>query len=208
MRMCAYCVAVIIGLNLFFCNPTESEKDNACLTISLKFNGPEYSGNFYKGYFPLTDWVIWIEDASRAYVKTLKINSGAVIYGEHGAHTNHLPQWEQSWAGAITSADSGNVPAEFDGITAASIDFSWADDTTRTARWDFTDSAGNEVREGTYYFCAEVANIVKDSVPGAGYVPETIVAQKTCGSIYYKEGTVSAAVATENILSLTAVSGL
>ena len=177
------------------------------LVLSLTYNGPVVSGNFYQGASkPKTDYGFWIETKDSAYVKTLKVNKG-LTSTRHPSMELHLPQWF-SKSGVIIQALNGQGVKEdsiwIDGISGASVMFSaaLAVDVV-TARWDFTDSLNLAVHPGEYRFCAEVAAIKKDSVTAPAVTP---IAEHSCGSFRY-DGTdhSGSASGSTHILALTAV---
>ncbi len=186
----------------------ESEKSKITLEptgirIQLTLNGPIYQGTFYSGYLPRTDYAIWIEDQNRQYVKTLRITRSVVSVGDY-SHVDHLPTWVSK--SGITYdkllEETGNQPGvapSFEGVTSASPYFPSEDSTqTFVVEWDFTDSHGNAVSPGTYYFCAETANITKNEA--SSY---TIQAETTSGSIDLKKNQIIPASPTAHIRELT-----
>ena len=125
---------LLLGL-LLLSLPSCTKKDTPRLQydaahLSVTLTGPRYQGDFYP-FPPLrvpTDYAIWIEDASRRYVRTLEITQVAVSVGDEGSHLEHLPSWMASsgvtYATLQRQTDAGIAPA-FDGITSASP-FFWA----------------------------------------------------------------------------------
>ena len=180
--------------------------------VSLTFNGPVYEGNWYSGYLPATDHAIWIEDENNSFVTTLQLNESIVKVGEHGAHLEHVPAWtaasgesDDSLSQRVDTANGVDIPLDYDGITAASVLFEGAPppDTTIEATWDLTDYTGAEVAAGTYRFCAEVANIQKDSA-ATNPPPEYVISETCCGTVEVEDGPVTDASPTQSISSLTA----
>ncbi len=204
---------------LFGCaEDTGQEHGSARLRVSLTFSGPIYEGTNYNGYLPATDHAIWIRDTDGRYVATLLLNESIVEVGEHGAHLNHVPTWtalsgETDSALAARMDSSIGMPPEYDAVTGASVTFyneakgdtDKARDTTLVAEWDFTDYTGAAVEPGTYAFCAEVANIYKDSLPDGSAGPDSIIAESCCGSVVVDGGPVTdASPTTAHIGALTA----
>jgi flagellar hook assembly protein FlgD len=165
-----------------------------------------YKGNFYKGYKPITDFAVWIEDENHNYIKTLQISKGAVNVVSTGVHAEHLPTWLKS-SKVKTDLKVANdslayVLPEFDGVTSASLKVSATKDTTIGLTWNFTDVSGKSVPEGTYYYCIEVSNIKKDSSAAPGDIPVTILSESTRGTIITRQRISSDGVSTNNIKSL------
>ena len=193
-------LALFAVVCLLACGNTVDPADPAA-TISLRFNGPAYQGNYYASTVLVpTDNVVWIENANREFVKTLRLSKGIPGIGAGSAHLEHVPTW-------TTKADADTlVPdAAYDGITGASPKFSATlSDTTVVAQWDLTDTTGTRVADGTYYFCAEVANIAKDSASVAPGYTESINAECTCGTLVLPAGPVTPAQTTAHIQELSA----
>lgn len=201
------CVFITLICSILFvtCQNPSSSDDDKKLTVSLTFKGPRCQGNYYSGFFPSTDWAVWIANSSNEYIKTLKINVGAVKIGEHGAHANHLPEWLSCTGDSINELpDADSIPDRFDGITAASylLDEHNPDETV-TATWDFTDTSGTTVPEDTYYFHAEVANIQKDSADNPAGFTYSVLSENTAGTVTYPSGAVVDGTPTTNITSCT-----
>ncbi len=200
----------VLCLTMFLsCDSPTSEDDSKQLHITLAYKGPVYKGNYYSpDYLPSTDWAVWIADASNRYIKTLKINIGvAKLIIDSASRANHLPAWLDCTGDSINdSPDQGPVPERFDGITAASFLFDqWLADTTVTIPWDFTDTSGTTVPEGTYYYWAEVANMEKDSASNTeGYIMN-LISETATGSVQYPSGVTTSGSSTANILSFTGV---
>lgn len=204
MIVCVF-ITLICSMLFVTCNDPSSSGDEKQLTVSLTFKGPRYQGNFYSGFLPSSDMAIWVTNSSNHYIKTLKINVGAVKIGEHGSHTGHLPAWLTCTGDSITeSPDADSIPERYDGITGASYQLDEHNpDETVTATWDFTDTSGATVPEDTYYFYAEVANIQKDSSDNdAGYT-YSIRSESTSGTVTYPSGATVDATPTTNITSCT-----
>ena len=213
MELSKHSVRYIIGFVLFaaLCfmffitctNPTGAS--NKILAVTLTFQGPRYQGNFYSGYLPSTDWAVWIENSNHQYIRTLQINKGVVKIGEHGAHADHLPAWLACTGDSINDTpDADSIPDRFDGITAASYLFDSSNPSeTVTATWDFTDASGNTVVEDTYYFCAEVANIQKDSANNPVGYTFSVLSENTAGTVTYPSGATVDGTPSANILSCT-----
>lgn len=198
-------------LILMFCLQLSADSksgNDQLLEISLTFKGPVYQGDYYSGYLPATDWVIWIEDDQHRYIKTLYVSKGVVTVGEYGAHEHHLGTWKEHAQIDINgTAPKGSefIPELFDGITAASVYFTSGNDTTITVTWDFTDSDGKTVPQGTYYFCAEVAGIEKNkSNTPDEYVVAKIINEFSYGSVIYENGEIIQGKPTANIKRLSA----
>ncbi|MBD3243800.1 MAG: hypothetical protein GF331_24625 [Chitinivibrionales bacterium] len=196
----------------------DSPEGSPRLRVSLTYSGPVYEGTFYNGFLPPTDHAIWIQDADGRYVTTLLLNESIVTVGQHGAHLSHVPTWT-AVRGETDSALEARMdtvtrmPPEYDAVTGASVTFynepkgdtDQVRDTTLTVEWDFTDYTGAAVAPGTYQFCAEVANIHKDSVPGVAFPPDSIIAESCCGSVIVDGGPVTdASPTTAHIQALTA----
>jgi hypothetical protein len=188
------------------CDKNNSNTGNLlykALNIMLKLNGPEYQGSFYKGFLPLSDYVFWIEDANRNYIKTIKVTPTAVkVDSVHGEHLSHLPAWMA--ASGLTYADlqretQDGIAPSFDAITSASISF--AQDTSAqnlTAEWDLTDKEGNKVESGVFHCCAEVANIIKNDS-----VSYTVNAEHIFMKFDLENGTSEQALPTEHLLEMS-----
>lgn len=180
------------------------DKNVSLLTVSLAFNGPQAQGTAWPefGLYAKTNWGIWIEDSDGNYIKTIKIDSGTVEVTGYPAHTEHLPAWLAS-SNMEYTGPNGYIPPELDGVTAASVLFGAVTDgiadTTISATWDFTDLNGSKVSEGTYYFHAEVANILKNT----GDTTVAIVSQTASASVNYPSGATTDGTPTDNIISLT-----
>jgi flagellar hook assembly protein FlgD len=170
--------------------------------LSAKISGPLYEGNFYKGYLPATDFVVWIEDDRGNYIKTVKISKGVVNVAHAGIHAEHLPVWQKTskvHSDATVANDSlSYILSGFDGLTSASLKLKSPKDTTITVKWDFTDTNGNPVPEGVYKYCIETANIKKDS-----NLVIIILNETTSGNIVTRKRTVTASIPTKNIKSFT-----
>ncbi|MCI0474180.1 MAG: hypothetical protein L0Y76_11415, partial [Ignavibacteria bacterium] len=187
-----YVSCILLCLILFVsCNDTATGPDGiTSLTVTLTFKGPVAKGNYYTGYLPKTDWSIWIKNASSQYIKTLKINTGIVKIGTYGAHAFHLPNWLSCTGDSIKDTpDADSIPDRFDGITSASILINASlPEETVTATWDFTDINGNTVSDGDYYFCAETANIQKDSANNVVGYTLAVFSETSNGSVSYPSG--------------------
>jgi len=174
----------------------ESGKVSRTVVVTLRFSGPRYEGSFYKGYLPATDYAVWVEDGERRYIRTLGISRSVVSVGEH-PHLDHLPKWKAK--SGLTYEDlkeetSEGVAPSFDAVSRASVLFGEdLADTTLTFEWDLRDL------EGVYYFCAEVANISKDTAESYEVIHEA-----TCGKLDTRSRTVVPAEPTEHILELKA----
>jgi hypothetical protein len=201
-------VCSVIGTTSLFlfvkCLSPYDENESVSLKIDLQFKGPTYSGTAYTGYLPLTDWVLWIENENGSFVKTLKVNVGAVTAKTTGACEHHLPTWKT--IAGISIPGTGNstkvIPAQFDGITGASFNFSkLGKDTTISVIWDLTDEKGYAIQSGKYYYCAEVSNINKNKNDTTCQINNEF----TKGIFYYENaGVTDPASPTTNILSLKA----
>ncbi len=209
---CAGKCLLFIGvcfLVLFSCNTPTGQNDNKSLHVSLVFSGPVYKGNYYPSdYVPKTDWSVWIADAANNYVKTLNINIGVVkIIPDSASRANHLPAWLNCTGDSINDPpDLGPVPQRFDGITSASFLFDqFLPDTTITVEWDFTDTSGTTVPEGTYHYWAEVANMEKDSASDTvGYIVN-LFSETATGSVQYPSGAAINGAPTASIISFSGV---
>jgi hypothetical protein len=170
--------------------------------FSAKISGPLYEGNFYKGYLPATDVVVWIEDDRGNYIKTVIVSKGVVNVAHAGIHAEHLPVWQKVskvHSDATVAHDSlSYILPGFDGLTSASLKLKSPKDTTITVKWDFTDTFGNPVPEGIYRYYIETANIKKDSGQALIVLNET-----TAGSIVTRKRTVTASMPTKNIKAFT-----
>ncbi len=193
----------------FSCDSPTDEDDSKSLSITLSYKGPVYKGNFYSpDYVPSTDWSVWIADAANNYVKTLKINIGLVkIIPDSASRANHLPTWLNCTGDSINdSPDLGPVPARFDGITAASFLFDqWLADTTVSVTWDFTDTSGTTVPEGTYSYWVEVANLEKDSASNDSGFTMKLLSENATGTVQYPSGNTTNGSPTANIQSFSGV---
>lgn len=210
-------VMFLCSVLLLLCTEPVGPSNVTNFIASLQFNGPGYEGDYYDpgALIPKTDWCIWIEDANNQYIKTLAINIGIVKYGYSGRHAKHLPNWLACTGDSIKDPPTPLIPTRFDGITTASFDFdSFLPETTVTAEWDFTDTAGTLVPEGTYYFRAEVTNIVKnvnkaviDTIINGdttfGYFPIQLLNQVSIATVTYPTGEVTNSTATTNIKAFT-----
>jgi hypothetical protein len=169
------------------------------LDIALKFKGPVYQGTFYNVSVN-TDYVIWIENAARQYIRTLRITPTAVTVGTHGSHVEHLPAWMAksgvTYAG-LSALTTDGVPAPFDAMTSASPVFDGDTVIVATVNWDLKDQDGKPVSTGLYHCCAEAANLIKNTADDT-----QIVAENTSASIDLKTGTVNAASPTAHILEI------
>ncbi|HDQ44112.1 MAG TPA: hypothetical protein ENN17_01270 [bacterium] len=146
----------------------EEKPSRMTVQIRLTLKGPAYQGDYYPAFLTVpTDYALWIEDADRNFVKTLKISPVAVtVDSVQGAHIDHLPAWGEAsgWTYAdLQGETAAGVAPSFDGLTGASPDFG-ADPSEQTisATWDLMDGDGNSVPAGVYYCFAEAANILKD----------------------------------------------
>ncbi len=199
---------VFASLFIGWGNSPTAGRNYECLSIALRCDGPEYEGTYYTGYYPSTDWVIWIEDENGNFIKTINVSKGIVKIGKYGASTHHVPTWETSGnikiEGTVADDSLAYVPTEFDGLTAASTNLTYLADTTIIATWDLTDADGNDVPDGTYYFCTETANLIKNGTSPEFVVP-TIVSETTKGKVVTSSGKVTSALATEHIINFSAV---
>lgn len=207
----------VVGLGLLGCSDDADEASKR-LVVSLTYSGPVYQGDFYTGYLPATDHAMWIEDAQGNYVNTLQLSPGIAAITEHGSHLTHVPTWtattgetDDSIVARIDTPDV-DIPPEYDAVTGASETFfnealgdtDSPTEATVTAYWDLRDYTGADVQSGTYRFCAEVANIVKDSVPGMPFPPDSVVHETCCGTVVLMDGPVTDATPTAHIDVLTA----
>jgi len=177
----------------------------------VTLTGPRYQGDFYP-FPPLrvpTDYAIWIEDANRRHVRTLEITQVAVSVGDEGSHLEHLPSWMASsgvtYAALQQQTDAGIAPA-FDGITSASP-FFWAamEEQTIELGWDLKNAAGERVKPGTYYACAEAANILKEGDRATNTTTRfEILAESRCLKLDLKKGDYEADPPTAHIPQLSA----
>ena len=172
------------------------------VVVTLHFSGPRYVGSFYQGYLPATDYAVWVEDGEGKYIKTLGISRSVVSVGKY-PHVDHLPTWKAksgvTYEQLQAETQEGVAPS-FDAVSQASVLFGEdLVDTTLTFEWDLRDSQGNRVSEGTYYFCAEVANIAKDRADACEVIHEA-----TCGRLDLEAQTAFPAEPTEHILELKA----
>lgn len=197
----------LAGLFIITCSPSQPIEPHKRISavITAQIAGPVYAGNFYKGYLPLTDYAFWIEDADGNYIKTLRISKGAVNVAKTGIHANHLPDWQKATGTAsdlkVANDSLSYVLPQYDGLTSASLKLKANFDTSLTLLWDFSDTNGTSVPEGEYYICLETANIKKDSIPGSGYVPATILSETSRSLVntrrrIVKQATASAAIKT------------
>jgi len=172
--------------------------------IAIQFNGPDYTGDYYSGYLPATDYAVWIENRDREYVRTVEITPTAVSVSENGSHMEHLPAWAA--ASGLTYAQleqttEGGIAPEFDGLTGASPQFWASPDTviTLSCEWNITNANGERVGEDDYYICFEAANITKMAVDSL----DIINAENTYASINGESQSVTPADPTTHILSIT-----
>lgn len=91
-------------------------------------------------YAPRNVFVVWIEDASGNFVKTLSANAEKRI--------QYLYKWS-----AVTSAKSSQYN-RIDAVTGAT----YSNHGTRTGKWNGTDYKKNIVADGTYYVCFELTD--------------------------------------------------
>lgn len=177
------------------------------VTIKLIVSGPAYEGDFYQGYLPKTDLAIWIEDENHNYIKTLLIDTTIVRIAEHGAHTEHLPEWQKITGFTNDSLgqmplDEKDIPLELDAVTSASLSLnnSGSIDTIQVI-WDLTNAMNEEMENGEYYYCAEVANIIKYAAN-----PEEVLINSdfTRGTINLDTYIIEPAEQTNNIIELSA----
>ena len=201
-------LAAVAASVMFFCSPSNPYLPNERITavITAHITGPLYQGNFYKGYLPITDFVVWIEDENSRYIKTLQVSKGAVNVASSGVHAEHLPIWAKSAnvkCDLKVAKDSlAYILPEFDGLTSASLKVKLSKDTIMSIKWDFTDAKGNPVPEGTYYYCIESSNIKKDSSATPGTIPVTILSESTRGKIVTRQRMTTDGVPTNNIKTL------
>ncbi|MBN1895716.1 DUF2271 domain-containing protein [bacterium] len=198
-------ILVILGfcIVLVMCDRSKSVLETGAsfssLDIALKFKGPVYQGTFYNVSVN-TDYVIWIENAARQYVKTLRITPTAVTVGTHGSHVEHLPAWMAksgvTYAG-LSGLTTDGIPAPFDAMTSASPVFDGDTVITATVNWDMKDQDGKPVNTGVYYCCAEAANLIKNTDNDT-----QIIAENTAASIDLESGAVTAASPTAHILEI------
>jgi hypothetical protein len=168
-------ICLLLMLAMVGCESKDDDKLES-VRLSLILTGPRYQGDYYASFLQVTtDYAIWVEDASRNFVKTLQITPVAVtVSAEQGSHLEHLPAWAES--ADLTYADleaetAAGVPASFDGLTSASPFFSTENtEDTLIVCWDLTDVNGQEVELGIYYICVEAANITKEGDSDTGTV--------------------------------------
>ena len=128
-------LAAVAASVMFFCSPSNPYLPNERITavITAHITGPLYQGNFYKGYLPITDFVVWIEDENSRYIKTLQVSKGAVNVASSGVHAEHLPIWAKSAnvkCDLKVAKDSlAYILPEFDGLTSASLKVKLSKDT-------------------------------------------------------------------------------
>lgn len=205
---------LLVGLSLCVCkDPSSSTGDNS-LHITLRIAGPRAQGTCYTPpVLPKTDYAIWIQDANGNYVKTLKINTGAIEKSAYGYHAWHLPAWLAACgvtdsilnAGLDPNDSTDLLPGMFDGITGASVLLSdQRPDSTITADWDLTDKNGLNVAAGLYYFVAEAANINKTGAPPCTTYTIEVLSDSAKGSAIVPDGAITSGTPTANILGLTA----
>jgi hypothetical protein len=186
-------------------NGVEAKPTISSVIVTFRFSGPRYAGSFYSGFLPATDHAVWIEDAGGQYVKTLGISKSVVSVGDY-PHLDHLPSWMAksgtTYEALQAETEEGMAPS-FDAVSGASVYFLGAvTDSTLVFEWDLKDKVGNQVSEGEFRFCAEVANITKDEATSYQINSET-----TCGLMDLKEQSATSADPTEHILGLTAEYG-
>jgi len=200
---------VLCTLIFLTCSPSEPVSPHQRITavITAHIKGPQYKGNFYKGFLPQTDYAFWIENSVGDYITTLRLSKGVVNVAKTGIHAGHLPVWQKitGTTSTATVADDSlaYILPQFDGLTSASLKVKPSADTVLSLLWDFTDTAGREVPEGEYYLCLETANIQKDSIPGAAYVPAKINSEKTSALINTRRRLTQPATATAGISALS-----
>ena len=196
-------VAVALGVLLSGMGCSEIiQTEPKSVVVTLRFSGPRYVGGFYKDYLPATDYAVWVEDGEGEYIKTLGISQSVVSVGKY-PHVDHLPTWKAksgvTYEQLQAETQEGIAPS-FDAVSRASVLFREdMVDTTLTFEWDLKDARDQAVPEGTYYFCAEVANIAKDRA-----VSYEVIHEATRGKLDLKARTASPAEPTEHILELKA----
>lgn len=194
---------------------------DSALTIQMRIDGPVYTGNAYsvaEGVLPPTDYVLWIEDAARKVIRTLRVTRDLVTIQNGASRLFHTPIWAEatrqtdSTLRASLGSNAAGTPTAYDGITAASVainnaavgDIYGVDDTTIVISWDLRDSAGTQVPVGEYYFCAEVANIHVDTTAQGTHGPVIVSNECGCGVVQTATGTIVASPPTAHILDLSA----
>jgi len=206
-------VAIISGgltCGIIFCSSSNPylPQSRIVALIQAQISGPVYQGNFYKNGLVQTDYAAWIEDENGNYIKTLRVSKGAVFIAKTGIHAEHLPTWKKVAGIQCTTKvahDSlGYFLKGYDAISSASLKLSATKDTMLTLKWDFTDSTGKALPEGTYKFCIETASIRKDSATATAPSKVIINAEHTSGVIVSRKEHAIAATATLNIKSLKA----
>lgn len=211
-----FAVIIIAGIFAITCDNSTEPSGPSAVDISLTFTGPQYQGNYYHGYLPKNDFVIWITDSDTNVIKNLLISNAVVKVLDNGPHEEHVPVWAASADETDSTLkeeilNSSYIPAKYDGITSASFSFSSTRvETTITVEWDLTNSAGETVADNVpYYFWAEVANIQKDTSyisPGVVDTTQTctILSEATYGTVQLNNSTSTAATTTQHITGLTA----
>jgi hypothetical protein len=157
----------VLALAVVMCSKDKTKKgtDVKSVKIEVRLNGPVYQGSFYKGYLPPTDCAIWIEDAARKYVKTVRITAEVVTVGQY-SHLSHLPSWTASSGmtdDQLRQQTGGldGVSPVYDAMTQASP-LATADSVkTVSGTWDLTDKTGRKIQPGVYYVHFEASNITK-----------------------------------------------
>lgn len=91
-------------------------------------------------YAPRNVMVIWIEDASGNFVKTLS------------AYADRRIQYLYKWSASTSAKNS--LYNRVDAVTGATFNSHG----TRTATWNGTDYNKNHVADGTYYVCMELTD--------------------------------------------------
>jgi hypothetical protein len=139
------------------------------VNITIRVNGPLYQGNYYAGYKPMTDFAVWIENATGSYVNTVKVSKGSAAVGGYSAHEAHLPLWQASSGLDLNKVsnlplDTSGTPIVLDGLTAASLKCRSNADTTLTLTWNIKNSSGVAAPAGIYTLCVETANISKNKI--------------------------------------------
>ncbi|NQT25368.1 DUF2271 domain-containing protein [candidate division KSB1 bacterium] len=203
----------LIILTSTMCSKDKDENEKLIINavqVLLKATGPRFEGNGYPASLQVTsDYVIWVEDADRNYIKTLEVTPVAVtVDTAHGSHIEHLPNWAAaaglSYADLETETEDGVAPS-FDGLTGASPYFeSDTSEQTITVDWNLIDAAGQSLEAGVYYCCAEVANFIKE-VDGEGVITRFEIKSETLAmQINSSTGTYATETPTANLKDMTA----
>ncbi len=124
-------IGKITALLLVLLNPGLAQSLDTLMTVNFQVTTSSPGGNFS----PKNIGAIWVEDANGSFVKTLKL------------WADRRKQYLYTW----NNQSGGNT---VDGVTGATS----SNHGTRTASWDFTDTAGDTVPVGMYTLRLEMTD--------------------------------------------------